>query len=209
MYFSFLIKASIHTNTGGVFKGFYKDKKTGLGSFGGSQVDDVNRITKPIKLEIPIWSNNKFKSVVHNQDINLLIDELPDDFDLIYLDPPYNQHPYGSNYHMLNTIVHNRLNDNISEVAGIPKDWNRSDYNYEEKAIVAMKDLIQKTIQKSKFVLLSYNNDFIIPIEKWENIFSDYEVMKFEKEYDTYKASRNLGERSKKVVEYMYLISSK
>ena len=45
---------------------------------------------------------------------------------------------------MLNTIVHNRLNDNISEVAGIPKDWNRSNYNYQEKAIVAMKDPIQK-----------------------------------------------------------------
>tara|TARA_B100002051_G_C16685759_1_gene612507 strand:- start:192 stop:1304 length:1113 start_codon:yes stop_codon:yes gene_type:complete len=204
-----LIKASIHTNTGGVFKGFYKDKETGLGSFGGSQVDDVNRITKQIKLDLPVWSENTFKSVVHNQDINVLIDELPDDFDLTYLDPPYNQHPYGSNYHMLNTIIHNRLDDNISKVAGIPKDWNRSDYNYEEKAITAMKDLIQKTIQKSKFILLSYNNEGIIPMEKWENIFSGYEVKKFEIEYDAYKASRNLKDRAKKVVEIMYLISSK
>ena len=26
-------------------------------------------------------------------------------FDLVYLDPPYNQHQYGSNYHLLNTIA--------------------------------------------------------------------------------------------------------
>ena len=25
--------------------------------------------------------------------------------DLVYLDPPYNQHPYGSNYFMLNLLV--------------------------------------------------------------------------------------------------------
>ena len=25
--------------------------------------------------------------------------------DIAYLDPPYNQHPYGSNYHVLNTVA--------------------------------------------------------------------------------------------------------
>ena len=204
-----LIKASIHTNTAGVFKGFYKDKKTGIGSFGGSQVNDVNRITKQIELDIPVWSDFNFKSVIYNEDINILIDKLPDNFDLVYLDPPYNQHPYGSNYHMLNTIIHNRLDENISEVAGIPKNWNKSDYNYETKAIKAMITLIQKTIQKSKFILLSYNNEGIIPMEKWDQIFSKYEVQKFKKPYDTYKGSRNLKNRPKKVVEFMYLISSK
>ena len=43
----------------------------------------------------------KNKIISYNEDINILIDKLPDNFDLVYLDPPYNQHPYGSNYFML------------------------------------------------------------------------------------------------------------
>ena len=31
-----LSEASVHANTSGVFKGFYKDRATGLGKFGGS-----------------------------------------------------------------------------------------------------------------------------------------------------------------------------
>src|SRR5205807_6041118 len=31
-----LSEASVHANTAGVFKGFYKDRKTGIGRFGGS-----------------------------------------------------------------------------------------------------------------------------------------------------------------------------
>ena len=70
-----------------------------------------------------------------------------------------------------------------AEAIGIPKYWNRSDYNYEEPAILAMKDLIQKTIQKSKFILLSYNNEGIISMEKWDQIFTDYEAqIKYTKE---------------------------
>jgi len=94
-----LIKASINVNTAGVFKGFYKDKN-GIGTFGGSKENALSRITKPIELEIPIWSENDFECNVYNQDINELIDDLPNNIDLTYLDPPYNQHPYASNYFM-------------------------------------------------------------------------------------------------------------
>ena len=55
---------------------------------------------------------------MHNDDTNEVIKKL-NDLDLIYLDPPYNQHPYGSNYFMLNTIAKNQLGDFISSVSGI------------------------------------------------------------------------------------------
>ena len=51
-----LSKASIHANTAGVFKGFYKDRGTGIGKFGGSGADALERITAPIVLEPPILS---------------------------------------------------------------------------------------------------------------------------------------------------------
>jgi len=70
-----------------------------------------------------------------------------------------------------------------------------------------MKDLIEKTIQKSKYILLSYNNEGIIPVDNWNEIFKEYNVEKHEIKYDTYKGSRNLKNRSDKVIEIMYLIS--
>ncbi len=39
-----LSEASIHANTAGVFKGFYKDRRTGVGRFGGTGSDALVRI---------------------------------------------------------------------------------------------------------------------------------------------------------------------
>lgn len=41
---SLLSEASIHANTGGVFKGFYKDPDTGIGKYGGKGEDALERI---------------------------------------------------------------------------------------------------------------------------------------------------------------------
>lgn len=209
-----LTKASIHTNTAGVFKGFYKSKQ-GIGKFGGEGENALSRIMKPIELEIPIWNEmNDFKCVCNNGNINDFIKTLPDgkdgkEIDVIYLDPPYNQHPYGSNYFMLNVIIENKEPENISKVSGIPKDWNKSDYNTRNNAINSMKELLQYSTQKSKYVILSYNNEGIIKKDDWEEIFTQYNVEKKEITYDTFKGCRNLKNRNNKVIEIMYIISEK
>ena len=204
-----LIKSSIHNNTGGVFKGFYKSKTTGVGIWGGDGENALTRIKGPIILDNLIWNNeNNYKFKAFNKDTNILLEEL-NNLDIIYIDPPYNQHPYGSNYFMLNTIAKNEIGDYISNVSGIPYDWNKSNYNYKKTAVSSMIDLLKKSLNKSKFVLLSYNNEGIITLEDWNDIFKEYNVKKYEILYDAYKASRNLKKRNNKVVEIMYLISLK
>ena len=199
-----LTKASIHANTAGVFKGFYKHKD--IGQFGGSSEAALSRILKPIHLEVPIWNNNKFHAIPTNLDIRTLVSQLPDNIDVIYLDPPYNQHPYGSNYFMLNVIAHNVEPRSISKVSGIPVDWNRSAFN-SKSALDSMKELIEKSLIKSTYVLLSYNNEGLIKIDDWVSILAPYKVKKYEIPYNTYKGSRNLANRNGKVMEIMYLIS--
>ena len=205
-----LTKASIHTNTAGVFKGFYKDKE-GIGKFGGQGENALSRIMKPITLEMPIWNTeSNFECICSNQNINDFIKTLPENkIDVIYLDPPYNQHPYGSNYFMLNVIIENKEPENISNVSGIPKNWNKSDYNNRKKAIVSMKELLEHSTKKSKYVILSYNNEGNITTEDWEDIFKNYNVEKKEIKYDTFKGCRNLKKRNNKVIEIMYVISKK
>ncbi len=200
-----LTRASIHANTAGVFKGFYKDGK--IGKFGGAGENALERITKPIRLDMPIWSEYDFTATSYNKNINDLIKELPSEIDLIYLDPPYNQHPYGSNYFMLNVIAENREPEKISKVSGIPADWQRSAYNSHDSAVQSMTQLLKDCLEKTVYVLLSYNDEGIIKKADWETIFEPYNVEKKEIVYDTYKGSRNLKNRSNKVMEIMYLIS--
>jgi len=197
-----LNRASINANTAGVFKGFYK--KGTVGHFGGAGENSLSRILKPIRLDMPVWSDHKFSATCSNKDMNVLIDELPDDIDVIYLDPPYNQHPYGSNYFMLNVIAKNEDPVAISKVSGIPSDWNKSVYNKSSTAYDSMKQLLEKALKKSQYVLISYNNEGIITAEEWRTMLAPYETRKHEFVYDTFKGSRNLADRSDKVMEIVY-----
>ena len=203
-----LNKASIHTNTSGVFKGFYKNKDN-IGQFGGTKEVALSRILKPIQLEMPIWNNLNYKHYAFNKDVLTFIHSLNKNVDVIYLDPPYNQHPYGSNYFMLNIIAKNEEPNDVSKVSGIPKHWNKSDFNSRQKAIKAMEELINVCVQKSKYTLISYNNEGIIQYEDWDELFSKYHVTKKEILYDTFKGSRNMKDRSNKVTEIIYVVRAK
>ena len=209
-----LNKASIHTNTCGVFKGFYKNGD--VGCFGGKGQFALSRIMKPIQLDMPVWNDEeKFTAIVSNKDINQLVEELPSStlpcstVDVIYLDPPYNQHPYGSNYFMLNVIAKNEEPQELSKVSGIPAKWNKSNYNTRSSAVSSMAHLMKSGLAKSTYLIISYNNEGIIKGEDWKVLFEPYNVKKYEVQYDTFKGCRNLKDRSDKVVEIMYLVSKK
>jgi adenine-specific DNA-methyltransferase len=115
-----LSEASVKNNTAGVFRGFYKDKETGIGKFGGTGSYSLTRILAPIELKKPIFSNYRCNFKVFNENSNELVKKL-DDIDIAYIDPPYNQHPYGANYFMLNLIIDGKTPKNISKVSGISK----------------------------------------------------------------------------------------
>jgi adenine-specific DNA-methyltransferase len=204
-----LNKASIHTNTAGVFKGFYKDGS--VGCFGGAGKNALSRIMGTIQLDIPIWNRDaSYNTICFNMDINEFVSShLPVGIDIMYLDPPYNEHPYGSNYFMLNVIAENKEPVEISNVSGIPCGWKKSAYNKKTQAIDSMKKLISDGLIKSKYLLISYNNEGIISADTWKEIFEQYTVKKYQIDYDTYKGSRNLKKRSNKVIEIMYLVSYK
>lgn len=128
--------------------------------------------------------------------------------DLVYYDPPYNQHPYGSNYHMLNTIVDYVEPLELSKTAGIPKKWNKSSYNKEKEALTSFDELIQNT--KAKYIMISYNNEGFISFEQMMNICNKRgETQSIDEEYTAFRGSRNLKNRNHKVTEYIFLIKSK
>ena len=201
---SLLVAASVHTNTSGVFKGFHK--KDGVGHFGGRGENALKRIKGEIVLKVPLLSDRECDVRVYQEDINKLVNtpKLPN-FDLVYYDPPYNQHPYGSNYFMLNLINDYKGAEIQDGVSGIVKDWNRSAYNKRNAAEEAMDGLLGDT--DSKYILISYNNEGIIPVDKLKSILKKHGNLKLmARDYNTYRGSRNLKERNIKVKELLWVL---
>lgn len=90
--------------------------------------------------------NNKIEEIIKDVDC-----------DILYLDPPYTQNQYGTQYHLLETLV---LNDEpeISRITGSRSTAPmRSDWSKEYKANILFDRIIALT--KAKYIVLSYNND--------------------------------------------------
>ncbi|MDR2588339.1 MAG: DNA adenine methylase [Spirochaetales bacterium] len=199
-----LSEASIHANTSGVFKGFYKNRETGTGQFGGKNEDALLRIKGDITLHFPVFSNFSCDAIVLNEDANEVIRNVPE-VDIAYIDPPYNQHPYGSNYFMLNLILDYRLPENVSRISGIPPDWKRSRYNKANLAYRALKDLMENI--KAKFILLSFNSEGFIDAREMKEMLSRIGKLEvLETRYNAFRGSRNLKAREIHVKEYLYLL---
>lgn len=199
-----LSEASIHANTAGVFKGFYKDRRTGIGKFGGSNSDAVARIKGDIVLEPPVLSRFECDVEVLQEDANKIVRQLQN-LDLAYFDPPYNQHPYGSNYFMLNLLVDYKRPERISKVSGIPPDWHRSDYNNRSRSLPRLRDLVHAV--DAKFILVSFNNEgFIRPNEMHQLLAEMGSVQVTDIPYNTFRGSRNLRNRNIHVREQLFLV---
>ncbi len=199
-----LSEASIHANTAGVFKGFYKNRKTGVGQFGGTGSDALTRILGTIMLEVPVLSKYECEYQVYQEDANTLAPRLKE-LDLAYIDPPYNQHPYGSNYFMLNLLVRYKRPERISRVSGIPTDWRRSGYNVRARALPLLSELLESI--SASFLLISFNNEgFISPDEMRSLLAKLGSVDVFETRYNAFRGSRNLNNRPIHVTEQLFLV---
>ena len=164
---SLLYGASTHVNTSGVFKACHK-------GFGGHGRDALGRILAPIRLRLP--------ELLDGPPAEAGCQEAADfargrPADLCYLDPPYNQHQYGSNYHLLNTIAlwdrpavseERRADGSLRRKAGIREDWvrTRSAYCYRASAAAALAGLLEAV--DARYLVLSYSTEGLIPFEELE-----------------------------------------
>lgn len=201
-----LYEASVHTNTSGVFKGFHKNA-VGVGQFGGRGKNALSRICADMELELPIFSRFDCEYHVLQGDAGQVAASLPE-LDLAYVDPPYNQHPYGSNYFMLNLLLRNEAPKQYSPVSGIPRGWNRSPYNSKHEVEEAFLSMLKAL--PAKFVLISYNSEgFITPPRMDALLHGLGKVQVLDIDYATFRGCRNLRNRAIHVREFLYILEKK
>ena len=209
---SLIYEAATHTNTSGVFKAFHS-------GFGGRNKDALGRILAPISLkEIPLFYGKRGhismldakKFILKNKDKN---------FDLVYLDPPYNQHQYGSNYHLLNTIAlwdKPKINKEIyingkkTDKSGIRKDWikTKSDYCYKKTAKTSLVNLLENI--NAKHIVMSYSTDGIIEFDDLISILENKGSLKIlTSEYTKYRGAKRSVVNKTKNIEYLFVVDTK
>ena len=192
---SLIYSVSYVSNTSGVFKGFHN-------GWGGKTGTALYRILSDIKLIPPVLFDNNKKNMVYQLDAQSLAEKLSEKekINIAYLDPPYNQHPYGSNYHILNTVAlwdKPEINKSILvngkklNKSAIRKDWRterRSAYNYKNEAIKAFEKLIKSI--NADHILLSYSTDGHMDLKEVLEIMAEYgKLSMVTKPYKRYRVS--------------------
>ena len=114
---------------------------------------------------------------------------------------------------MLDIINDWNINLKIPDtLRGQPKNWTKSPWCSFSKAKDTFIDLIKRTKKKTKFLLLSYNDKGIIPIQDIDKILSSMgEVYKIPVEHKTYNKLKGIAsyKRKKKfseVKEFIWLV---
>lgn len=94
-----LYAASAASNTSGVFRAFHH-------GWGGHTGTALERIFRPIALQPSVFWAALQPAEVWCVDAQVLAERLQGRrVEVAYLDPPYNQHAYASNYHVLNALT--------------------------------------------------------------------------------------------------------
>ena len=159
-----LYQVCYRSNASGVFKGFHN-------GWGGQTRTALYRIAGDLELAPGVFLDNSHQNEALCEDAQGLAERLAQhELDIVYLDPPYNQHPYGSNYHVLNTVTlwdKPALSKQITPApnAAIRTDWRterRSAYNYHSEAANAYRRLLQTL--DARYILTSYSTDGTIPL---------------------------------------------
>jgi len=165
---------------------------------------------RPIEPMLPILTNGKANVKISQQDANEWV-RTTGELDLVYYDPPYNKHPYNIYYFLLDIISNWNTSIKIPETyRGQPKNWIKSSYCSLKKAKETFEDLIENT--KSKFIMISYNNKGIIPLEEMDEILRKKgKVEKIPFVHNTYNryvgiAKKKREKKEEKIQEFIWLV---
>jgi adenine-specific DNA-methyltransferase len=117
--------------------------------------DWAPRSFNAMELRVPLLIPDA--GVALRQDANALVAAMAP-VDIAYLDPPYNQHSYFSNYHIWETLVR----DDSPESYGVARKRidcrvTKSDYNAKGRSWAAFESLVRKI--PAKHLIVSFSNE--------------------------------------------------
>ncbi len=168
------------------------------------------RALNTLKLEqieiIPSENKNK----AFKRDANELIKEIHSD--ILYLDPPYNNRQYASNYFILELIAEGWFDKKptIYGATGMREyDHQKSKYCSKSSALNTLEDLILNSL-KAQYIILSYNNEGVIPQPEIQKILSNVGTVEtLTENHKRYKSINQTVNDPQLTLEFLYVVQPK
>lgn len=91
-------------------------------------------------------------------------------YDIVYLDPPYNERCYASYYHLPETMAR-QMTPRVQGASGIPRNvTRRSRFNMPQEASNALKQLLK--VMSCRLLVFHYSDDGLIPPDQVRTILA-------------------------------------
>lgn len=180
------------------------DKVANTASVYGAYLKKIKKSAKKeMVLKPALFTLNKNKHQVFNADSNALIKEIKGD--ILYLDPPYNERQYGSNYHLLNTIA--KYDSFVPQGKTGLRNYYRSSYCKKNEVKNSFVELIKNA--NFKYIFLSYNNEGLMTEDEVKSVMSAYGNYSLKTtNYQRFKADKteNRNHKATSTVEYLHIL---
>lgn len=163
---------------------------------------------KTINLKAPDVTSNEKQNGIYQEDANSLVRRI--ETDVAYLDPPYNARQYAPNFHVLESLA-------VWDKQELTGKTGQRDYS-DKKSLYCKKttaeDAFTRLISdlRSKYIILSYNNEGIIPIEKIISILGSRGAVKeYTTNYRRFRTEsdnehRHYKQCDDKVTEHLFVV---
>jgi adenine-specific DNA-methyltransferase len=161
-------------------------------------------LKKMIVVPIHIKMDVNFES---NQVFNISAEELSKKdiyYDVVYMDPPYNQRQYSANYCPLNYIAYYSDNIVLKGKTGTIDGYNKSNFCSKVKVYESFKTILDNI--KCNYIFISYNNEGLLKYDELVELLGSYGELKLYKIlYKKFKAQKNVS--GDNVYEYLWFIN--
>ena len=189
---SLLESVSLVSNIAGVYGAFLKHWDSR--ALKEIEFIEVNNLNHKSAISFNI-TNDKIEDIIEDVDC-----------DILYLDPPYTQNQYGTQYHLLETLI-KYDSPSISKITGSRKTSPmRSDWSKNFKSHILLDKVLSSTT--AKHVVLSYSSDGLMSKKYIESVMKRYgKTSTFdcrEIQYKKYRNSKTV--RTNKHFEYLFYI---
>ncbi len=163
---------------------------------------------KPLTLQRPTIFDNGYDNEVYQMDSNELIKDISSD--VLYIDPPYNERQYAPNFHVLESLAVWDKQELLGKTGQRDYSTKKSRYCLKREATDAFEDLINNV--KTKYIVLSYNNEGIISRENILKILNNKgKVKEYSTNYRRFRTEKDNEHRhykkcDDKVVEHLFVV---
>jgi adenine-specific DNA-methyltransferase len=130
-------------------------------------------------------------------------------YDLVYLDPPYNDRNYSTNYHILETIARGDAPALRTGITKIRSDCCTSAFNSKREVGAALARVLDNCVDRCRHVCVSYNSEGLLSSSQITSLLEKCGYTGIKMYTTTYRRYSSHARGEKNVLEHLFIASGR